>query len=50
MKHHHLTFKNTLKIKEIGVEKWLSQQEAEHICKCGGKKLWFSTKCNNKEC
>jgi hypothetical protein len=48
--HHELAYKNMLKIKEIGVEKWLSEQAEEHTCKCGRKKAWFATKCTDEDC
>lgn len=49
-RHHELAYKNMLKIKEIGIDKWLSEQEQEHTCICGRKKLWFATKCVHKDC
>jgi hypothetical protein len=45
MPHHEMAYRNMLKIKEMGIEKWLSEQETEHTCECGRKKLWFTTEC-----
>lgn len=50
LRHHELAYKNMLKIKEIGVGTWLSDQEEEHTCKCGRKKIWFAIKCNDEDC
>lgn len=47
--HHDAAFQNMLKIREIGVEKRLSEQEKEHTCKCGRKKLWFATECTHED-
>jgi len=39
-----------LKIKELRVEKWLLEQEEDHTCKCGRKKIWFAQKCTDEDC
>lgn len=48
--HHQLAYKNMIMIKDIGVEKWLSQQEEAHTCICGRKKKWFDIKCTAQRC
>lgn len=37
--HHKVAYQNILKIKETGMEKWNIEQEKEHLCECGKKKL-----------
>lgn len=36
---HESAYKNMLKIKENGIEKWLSEQEKELTCKCAMRKI-----------
>lgn len=43
--HRAVAYENILKIKEVGIKKFLSDQNEEHTCECGRKKLWFTTKC-----
>ncbi|WP_213818249.1 DUF3795 domain-containing protein [Garciella nitratireducens] len=50
LRHHELAYKNMIMIKEIGLEKWLLEQEEEYTCKCGRKKVWFATKCTDENC
>lgn len=45
VRHHEQAFQNVLHIKEVGIEKWLMEQEQEHTCSCGRKSLWFATQC-----
>ncbi len=45
VRHHKLAYQNMLRIKEVEVEKWLSEQKAEHTCQCGRRKTWFASKC-----
>jgi hypothetical protein len=46
-RHHKLAYQNVLRMNEIGIEKWLIEQENEHTCQCGKKKYWFATICNH---
>ena len=50
IRHHELAFENILKIKKIGLDNWLLEQEEEHTCLCGKRKFWFSSKCSNESC
>jgi hypothetical protein len=34
-----------LRLKKVGVEKWLFEQEKEHTCTCGRRSLWFASEC-----
>lgn len=44
-RHHEVAFENIRQIRKNGTTKWLVEQENEHTCKCGGRILWFATKC-----
>jgi hypothetical protein len=46
-KHHALAFDNVLRIKAIGADQWLSEQEKEHACSCGKRRLWFDKDCKH---
>jgi hypothetical protein len=48
MRHHAMAFQNVLRIKEIGPEDWLLEQQREHTCQCGRRKLWFAESCTHK--
>jgi hypothetical protein len=50
VKHHRLAYENMLRIKEVGLEKWVLEQEEKHTCECGKKKLWLSAKCTDEDC
>jgi len=50
VKHHYLAYENMLRIKEVGLEQWVLEQEEKHTCKCGEKKLWFAKKCTDEDC
>ena len=47
VRHHKLAYQNMLRIKEVEVEKWLSEQKAEHTCQCGRRKTWFAPRCTD---
>lgn len=48
IRHHKQAYRNILRLREIGLDAWLGEQEREHICSCGSRKSWFAEKC--KEC
>jgi hypothetical protein len=44
--HHSAIFKNSERIKEIGIEPWFSEQENRWKCTaCGGPFSWYDEKC-----
>jgi hypothetical protein len=45
--HHALAYDNILKIRLSGAEEWLTQQETEHTCTCGKRRLWFAKECTH---
>lgn len=46
--HHALALENMRRIKVIGPEKWLLEQETAHRCECGKRKLWFEAGCTHE--
>ncbi len=49
-KHKQLAYNNILKIKDVGLEQWLQEQEKIHTCSCGSKIRWFADRCSNEDC
>jgi hypothetical protein len=47
IRHHAVALQNALRIKEIGPEDWLLEQQREHTCECGRRKLWFVESCTH---
>ncbi|MDI6739320.1 MAG: DUF3795 domain-containing protein [Candidatus Edwardsbacteria bacterium] len=47
IRHHAAACANIGRIRLIGPEQWLSEQEKEHTCDCGKRRLWFSEKCTH---
>jgi hypothetical protein len=44
--HHHTAIDNILRMKELGVEKWIEEQEQRWACKnCGHSFRWYSELC-----
>ena len=48
IRHHGMALQNVLRIRDIGPDNWLAEQEKEHTCQCGGRKLWFVEKCTHE--
>ncbi|MDD2230906.1 MAG: DUF3795 domain-containing protein [Candidatus Cloacimonetes bacterium] len=44
--HHQVVLKNLYRIKEIGIETWLAEQETYWSCPaCGCRTQWYQEKC-----
>jgi hypothetical protein len=48
IRHHAMALKNIERIREIGPDRWLSEQEEAHTCECGRRKLWFAEGCTHE--
>jgi hypothetical protein len=48
VRHHAMALNNAERIREIGPDIWLGEQEKEHECECGERKLWFAEECTHK--
>jgi hypothetical protein len=48
VRHHGVALENIRRIKDVGPDKWLAEQEEEHTCDCGARRLWFAEKCTHK--
>lgn len=44
VRHHAMAFENIQRIKLIGLDEWLVEQEKEYTCECGKRLYWFSDK------
>ena len=47
IRHHAMALQNILRVREIGPDDWLVEQEKKHTCECGRRKLWFADKCTH---
>jgi hypothetical protein len=43
-----VAYENMLRIREVGPERWLAEQEKAHTCACGRRKLWFAEECTHQ--
>lgn len=43
--HHAEAITNLKRLKEIGKDAWLQEQEKRWTCDCGAKKSWYLLKC-----
>jgi hypothetical protein len=43
--HHAVVISNLKRLKEIGENAWLKEQEKQWTCECGAKKSWYLVKC-----
>jgi hypothetical protein len=43
--HHAEVITNLKRLKEIGEQAWLKEQEKRWTCECGAKKSWYLVKC-----
>jgi hypothetical protein len=48
VRHHAMALNNAESIREIGPDIWLGEQEKEHTCRCGGRRLWFAEQCKHE--
>lgn len=48
MRHHAVALRNIQRIMEVGHEEWLREQEQQHTCQCGRRKLWFAERCTHE--
>jgi hypothetical protein len=48
VRHHEAAYQNMLRIRSVGADRWLIEQEKIHTCECGRRKLWFADKCDDE--
>jgi len=48
VRHHGMALQNVLRMRDIGPDEWLREQETEHTCRCGRRKLWFAEGCTHE--